>query len=273
MNSFTPALYFHVLPSGRDWYGMKNRPLGIRMRMAESPSKIWTYDGRTIFLDADEQLTAEKKAEWFDKTSKAFDPVKIDWKNFREKIKLVKTILEKSRDKGMYLLGYASVQFDLKILNDSLVEFGEKPVEWSSEKVVDIMKLAEIELDCREVGSYSMKAVFNEFTGNSEYEMLRLKAEGDNEFDNPLEYDENLLFNICEKAPVCKDKTWGDLAAYINMPRKVERLTFGKFKGLTIKEVMKIDNSYLGWILRNQSFKTERPELVESIRETMKKDV
>lgn len=261
------ALFIDIFCCGSDSYGRVNNPLDFACAVASD-----TTDGKeflNVKFEKHFRLTGLEEPV----TSSAQSSVRlreadpVETMDFMEGLKWIHSTLTKCLEKGMLLVGYNHVDYDLKILNVNFAKYRLSPVIWPASLSLDVMRLAEALLDYKNVGTYSMEAVLFELTG--EYRLDdELRSSKPSLADNKLCFRllDALVHELNKDPSRPQTRDLASLKAFMDEPRTVKEIWFGKYKGMSLYKLVREAHSYASWLIRDEEIKVKYPNLVRSIK-------
>lgn len=255
MNGFI----IRVLPTDNTLYGNANNPIEISMKVITSKGESKPTTRFRIKPEEDIPISTMERIG-LERVSNILEGG-MEYKDIMPKIH---EAMEKMVSGGFWSIGFNHISYDFKILNDNFRKMGLSEINPSPEKTIDLMRYAEIALDYRKVGSFTLPATYASIMGKS--------VERERVMESDTAYEVDIIFEMLRKSASDVDETsdlFVQIHDFIFKERDVEELTFGKYKGLKISEAIRKDHGYVSWIIRNQDFKAKNPNLVRSCRKAL----
>jgi hypothetical protein len=176
-------------------------------------------------------------------------------------------VLRSMIDKGVFIVGYNHIGYDLKILNEHFMRIlGVDPLDFRKELLIDVMKMSEKAIPVSEIGNYTMDSVFAYLFRD----VKRLSSIRTNRSTATEIRLTKMMFTELVKRSFSGNPTLSDVSRWLNSAHMVDVMNFGKYKGLSLEEVFGLDQKYLNWIRGNKDMKASNPDLVESVSDIFK---
>ena len=187
-----------------------------------------------------------------------------DYNGFELKVGLERIyhILKSISDKGLYIIGYNHVNYDLRILNEHFVRIlGDAPIVFDKKLMLDVMRMSERLVSITETGSYSMESMFAYLFGDiRRLSNIRLNKTTAAELRLTKMMFREIVKRVFQEKPELHS-----ISEWTNLPLDASVMRFGKYKGLPLEKVFELDQKYLNWIRGNKDMKLSNPELVEAV--------
>lgn len=187
-----------------------------------------------------------------------------DYSGFELKVGLEKiyNVLKSITEKGLYVVGYNHVNYDLKILNEHFTRIlGVNPIQFDRKLMLDVMRMSERMIPLIEIGSYSMDSVFAYLFGDVR-KLMNLRMNRNTSTEIRLT---KMMFREIVKRTLPGNPELYNVSEWTNRPLDVSVMRFGKYKGLPLSRVFELDQKYLNWIRGNREMKASNPELVNAV--------
>ena len=255
MNGFI----IRVLPTDNTLYGNANNPMEISMKVITSKGESKPTTRFRIKPEEDIPVSTMERIG-LERVSNILEGG-MEYKDIMPKIH---EALEKMVSGGFWSIGFNHISYDFKILNDNFKKMGLSEINPAPEKTIDLMRYAEIALDYKKVGSFTLPATYASIMGKS--------VERERVMVSDTAYEVDVIFEMLMKCASDLNSTtdiFSTIHDFISKERDVEELTFGKYKGLKISEAIRKDHGYVSWIIRNQDFKVKNPNLVRSCKKAL----
>jgi hypothetical protein len=257
MNGFI----IRVLPTDNTLYGNANNPIEIGMKIITSSPEGESQPTVKFGIKPEEDIPISTIERIGQERITGILEGGVEYKDIMPKIH---EALERMVSGGFWSIGFNHISYDFKILNDNFRKMGLSEINPSPEKTIDLMRYAEIALDYKKVGSFTLPATYASMMGKS-VERERVMA-------SDTAYEVDVIFEMLMKCASDLNSTtdiFSTIHDFISKERDVEELTFGKYKGLKISEAIRKDHGYVSWIIRNQDFKAKNPNLVRSCKKAL----
>lgn len=264
--------FIDIVTTGNDLYGKNNCPIQFCCEifpLSEVFNKEKFYNPTRVKkfnIVPDEEILTTGYIRSSGLTKGYFEK-SVDSKtcfSLKDGLSVIYRLLSLLKDKGMFIVGYNHVAYDLEIMNKNLKRVLDlDPVEFSNDKILDVMKLAEICIPLDKIGNYTMESVFTYISDDpcaivSEYQKWGRSASTD------IRITKTILTSL-----MGTNKSFSDLVKKINEPHEVKIMNFGKYKGASLEVVFENDKQYCNWLIRNEDISRTNPSLVNSIRKMM----
>lgn len=162
-------------------------------------------------------------------------------------LQIIHKLLSECKEKGIYLIGYNHIKYDIKILNDNFKYFNiSDEIVWDENNIIDVAQLSELTIESSDIGCYSMDAVY--YTLYNDFAKKEFPVTPDYENDK----NNSIFDKLCEKHNF---KSFSEVATFINKPRIITKFNTGKYNGLTFEEVFykrgDEGRKYMNWLIKN----------------------
>ena len=264
--------FIDIVTTGNDLYGRNNCPIQFCCEifpLSEVFNKEKFYNPTRVKkfnIVPDEEILTTGYIRSSGLTKECLEK-SVDSKtcfSLKDGLSVIYRLLSLLNDKGMFIVGYNHVAYDLEILNKNFKRVPDlDPVEFPDDKILDVMKLAEICIPLDKIGNYTMESVFtyisdNHSAMNSEYQRWGRSASTD------IRITKTILTSLMDM-----NESFSDLVKRINEPHEVKIMNFGKYKGAPLEVVFENDKQYCNWLIRNKDISRTNPSLVNSIKKMM----
>ena len=264
--------FIDIVTTGNDLYGRNNCPIQFCCEifpLSEVFNKEKFYNPTRVKkfnIVPDEEILTTGYIRSSGLTKECLEK-SVDSKtcfSLKDGLSVIYRLLSLLNDKGMFIVGYNHVAYDLEILNKNFKRVPDlDPVEFPDDKILDVMKLAEICIPLDKIGNYTMESVFTYISDDpcaivSEYQKWGRSASTD------IRITKTILTSL-----MGTNKSFSDLVKKINEPHEVKIMNFGKYKGAPLEVVFENDKQYCNWLIRNKDISRTNPSLVNSIRKMM----
>jgi len=248
------ALLIDIFCTGQDGYGSLNNPFQANYQV---------FENGNLVLDKQIDINPKEDITWAAKSSLNVMPDRSRGVSLEDALAEIYDVMSKCRDEGAFLMGYNHMSYDIRILNDHFEKVLGKPrIEWPLDKTIDVMTLSQLTFPYREIGNYTVESCLS-------YIDMNLRGVREWHENRSCRADNAVTMKIYGKC--CSDnnldqKSYSDVATFIYMPREVVEMTFGKYKGMPLVNLLKEDYGYVSWLMRNDEIRNKNPNLVASLR-------
>jgi hypothetical protein len=264
--------FIDIVTTGNDLYGKNNCPIQFCCEifpLSEVFSKEKFYNPSRVKkfnIVPDEEILTTGYIRSSGLTNDSLEK-SVDSKtcfSLKDGLSVIYRLLSLLKDKGMFIVGYNHVAYDLEILNKNFKRVLDlDPVEFPDDKILDVMKFAEVCIPLDKIGNYTMESVFTYVSEdpsamNSKYQKYGRSASTD------IRITKSILTSFMDL-----NESFSDLVKKINEPHEVKIMNFGKYKGAPLEVVFENDKQYCNWLIRNKDISKANPGLVDSIRKMM----
>jgi hypothetical protein len=195
------------------------------------------------------------------------DLKKVDALELREALTKIYNLLNVLKAKSFFIIGYNHMSYDMRILNESFKRvLSLDPIEFPKDKVIDLMRLAEIRIPVDRIGSYSMDSVLTYLADDYE-DVRKIRSKG-----KSTEIDIEVAKRIFHKLMtgfMDPEVRFSDVVEFINSPHDVKVLNFGKYKGAGLMYVFENDRQYCNWLIKTKSMVDGHPDSVDAMKKLM----
>ncbi len=264
--------FIDIITTGNDLYGKNNCPIQFCCEifpLSEVFDKQKFYNPtrvKSFGIVPDEDILTTGYVRSSGLTNKSLED-SLDSKSvfsLKDGLLIAYRLLSLVRDKGMFLIGYNHIGYDLDILNKNFKRvLGLDPIEFPEDRILDVMKLAEISVPIEKIGNYTMESVFSCIS-----ELPNALVEEYHKHGRSASTDIRITKNILSSFMDLSEK-FSDVVKRINEPREVKTMNFGKYKGAPLEVVFENDKQYCNWLIKNKDISKTNPDLVSSIRKMM----
>jgi len=177
----------------------------------------------------------------------------------KQALETIYKILKAFKEKGFFIIGYNHIVYDLEILNKNFQRvLNYDPIVFDKDKLIDVMKLAEMSIPVNEIGNYSMDSVMTFFHSDcNKVQNLRINKSTATD----IKITKMILIHFIEKG-----MTFSDISKMMNSEREVKVINFGKYKGASLETIFDIDKQYCNWLIKNKDIGTQNPSLVAALK-------
>ncbi len=264
--------FIDIVTTGNDLYGKNNCPIQFCCEIFPlsevfSGEKFYNPTRVKMFnIVPDEEILTTGYVRSSGLTKESLEK-SVDSKScftLKDGLSVIYKLLTVIREKGIFLVGYNHVSYDLEILNKNLKRVLDlDPIEFPKDKVLDVMKLAEIRIPIDRIGNYTMESVLAYVSEDpnaidKEYSRFGRGCSTD------IRITKHILTSLMDM-----EESFSALVKKISEPREVRIMNFGKYKGASLKTVFENDKQYCNWLMKNNDISRTNPDLVNSIRKLM----
>lgn len=174
-------------------------------------------------------------------------------------------------DRSVYICGWDIFGFKhqqvIECLRNSFIKFGRKVEEFDTYiKCLNLKSLSEelLESDTTDVNeSIALFLALNE--NKEDYKNLWLDSRfGKDYFNTITEVNLKILIYLMD---IGKFNLMLDVETFLQVPRTILKLNFGKYSGCLISELNKLDNKYLRWLYGNKDIMSTNKNLQYTLTE------
>lgn len=260
------CVFIDIFTTHNDLFGHNNCPIQFCAEFFSNPEifdneKFFKFlpDRRKIFnIIPDEEILP---SGYLNSGYKSSDVLTSDYNGVKleEGLETIYKLLNNLKDKKFYIIGYNHINYDLDILNKNFKRvLNLEPIEFSSEYLIDVMKLAEYKIPVDVIGNYTMDSVLvyllNDYQKVQNLHLIKSTVT-----------DIKLTKIIFQKL-IKENQSFSDVVKEMNSPRDINIVNFGKYKGAKISYIFENDLQYCNWLIKNKDMNKSHPNVINTIK-------